>query len=75
VSASTSSGRFPDFRLAPSAADYSGGTVADFHGLPLTFRIVPRTPRKVCPPSQLSCHRRVYAPRLSLSIEWELPGF
>src|SRR5271170_1639026 len=45
VSASTSSGRFPDFQPITRAlatkekrdsvmADYSGGTVADFHGLP-----------------------------------------
>jgi hypothetical protein len=40
-------GYVPDFRLSLSRrADHSGGTVADFHGLPFT-------------PSQLSCPRRV----------------
>jgi hypothetical protein len=64
VSASTSSGRFPDFRFAlricqwrirracpprtpqnhariPATADYSGGTVADFHGLPQKLKSLP----------------------------------
>src|SRR3984957_20584345 len=46
VSASTSSGRFLTFGLPKISADYSGGTVADFHGLPLAFRIVQHRPSK-----------------------------
>jgi hypothetical protein len=38
-------GDVPDFRLI-AAADHSGGTVADFHGLPIY-------------PCQLNCSRRV----------------
>jgi hypothetical protein len=38
-------GDVPDFRLI-AAADHSGGTVADFHGLPIY-------------PCRLNCSRRV----------------
>jgi hypothetical protein len=56
--------------------DHSGGTVADFHGLPFALRTARGSLRrpseagsKSLSRSQLICPRRVYAARFALSIK------